>query len=333
MGALRQRRAALPSAQRFAPAVTAGSIAAAALRGPVAGATAALAAAHGVAGRGHMVKQGTFFQRLRERMRGGVRVDAAIADPADPALQRVDAERVPGHAIDPGIGPVEARSTRKLSDREEALLAVGGHFQELTTLLRGSQARVDDQLARLVASTATLAQLPGLSQQHLEALRTLSAQMERQNLLGERLATAMAQLPTMLESVEHALARAAAADERTTAVVRDFEGTLGRVQDAMGRMVAHGEQHVLAAQGLVARRDVEFRELTEGIQMTQLRAANELHRAAEEGMATLRLSHEDQSNRLQRIVQESAAWNRMVLFGLALVALGVGGVLALTLVQ
>jgi hypothetical protein len=275
-----------------------------------------------------MVKQGSFLQRLRERMRGPVRVDAAGDGGAD-APQMVAAERVAASGFD---GPVEQRSTRKLTEREEALLAVGGHFQELTAMLRGSQARVDDQLARLVASTSALPQLPTLSQQHLEALRTLAAQMERQNVLGEQLAHAMARLPGMLESVEHALARAAAADERTSAVVRDFQGTLDRVQDAMGRMVAHGEQHVLAAQGLVARRDQEFMDLTEGIQVTQLRAADELHRAAADGMQSLRQSHEDQSNRLQRIVQESAAGNRAVLFGLAMLAILTIGVLALRLI-
>jgi hypothetical protein len=274
-----------------------------------------------------MVKQGSFLTRLRERMRGPVRIDAA-GDGATDAPQMVAAERVAADGFD---GPVEQRSTRKLTEREEALLAVGGHFQELTAMLRGSQARVDDQLARLVASTSALPQLPTLSQQHLEALRTLAAQMERQNVLGEQLAHAMARLPGMLESVEHALARAAAADERTSAVVRDFQGTLDRVQDAMGRMVAHGEQHVLAAQGLVARRDQEFMDLTEGIQVTQLRAADELHRAAADGMQSLRQSHEDQSNRLQRIVQESAAGNRAVLFGLAMLAILTIGVLALRL--
>jgi hypothetical protein len=275
-----------------------------------------------------MVKQGSFLTRLRERMRGPVRIDAA-GDGATDAPQMVAAERVAADGFD---GPVEQRSTRKLTEREEALLAVGGHFQELTAMLRGSQARVDDQLARLVASTSALPQLPTLSQQHLEALRTLAAQMERQNVLGEQLAHAMARLPGMLESVEHALARAAAADERTSAVVRDFQGTLDRVQDAMGRMVAHGEQHVLAAQGLVARRDQEFKDLTEGIQVTQLRAADELHRAAAEGMQSLRQSHEDQSNRLQRIVQEAAAGNRAVLFGLAMLAILTIGVLALRLI-
>ena len=275
-----------------------------------------------------MVKQGSFLTRLRERMRGPVRIDAA-GDGAADAPQMVAAERVAADGFD---GPVEQRSTRKLTEREEALLAVGGHFQELTAMLRGSQARIDDQLARLVASTSALPQLPTLSQQHLEALRTLAAQMERQNVLGEQLAHAMARLPGMLESVEHALARAAAADERTSAVVRDFQGTLDRVQDAMGRMVAHGEQHVLAAQGLVARRDQEFMDLTEGIQVTQLRAADELHRAAADGMQSLRQSHEDQSNRLQRIVQESAAGNRAVLFGLAMLAILTIGVLALRLI-
>ncbi|MBM3973236.1 MAG: hypothetical protein FJ301_03960 [Planctomycetes bacterium] len=275
-----------------------------------------------------MVKPASFFQRLKERIRGTARVEAApAAPPTNSPVQRFEAECVPGHDID--SVQIEPRSTHKLSDREEALIAVGGHFQELTAMLRGSQARTDDHLDKLVASTATLAQLPGLSQQHLEALRTLAAQMERQHLLGEQLSQAMAQLPGMLQSVERAMARAAAADERTSSVVAEFCGTLATVQSAMGRMVDQGEQHVLAAQGLVARRDQEFKDLTEGIQITQLRAANELHRATEEGMASLRTSHEDQSNRLQRIVQESASWNRAVLFGLAMVSILVVGVLAL----
>jgi hypothetical protein len=49
-------------------------------------------------------------------------------------------------------------------------------------------------------------------------------------------------------------------------------------------------------------------------------------------MQSLRQSHEDQSNRLQRIVQESAAGNRAVLFGLAMLAILTIGVLALRLI-
>jgi hypothetical protein len=58
----------------------------------------------------------------------------------------------------------------------------------------------------------------------------------------------------------------------------------------------------------------------------------ELRRTTDEGLQTLRLSHEDQSNRLQRVVAEHAGWNRAVLVGIGLVVLGIGAVIVLQLV-
>ncbi len=54
-------------------------------------------------------------------------------------------------------------------------------------------------------------------------------------------------------------------------------------------------------------------------------------RTTDESLATLRRSNEDQSNRLQRVVQEYAGWNRAVLVGIGLVVLGIGGLLVLQL--
>lgn len=275
-----------------------------------------------------MVKQGSFFQRLKERWGSGsgVRVDRRAA-----AGDAVPAQRVDAGVVRAGEAPVETRSTRKLSDREEAMLALGTHFQELTALLRGSQARVDEQLGKLVGAATTLTQLPALSQQQLEALRALSAQVERQNALGEQLASTMTRLPDLLQNVESALARAAATDERTAATVRDFQSTMDRIHAAMGQMVQHSEQQARSTHQLAERRDQELKNLAEGVQLAQQRAAHELQRAAEESLQTLRRTHEDQSNRLQRVVQEHAGWNRAVLVGIGLVVLGIGAVIALLL--
>lgn len=288
-----------------------------------------------------MVKQGSFFQRLKERWSSGsgVRVDARnggaskvpIAGRPGAPAQRVEPERAV--VREPAPEPIEARSSRKMSDREEAMLALGTHFQELTALLRGSQARVDGQLDKLVGATSALVQLPAISQQQLDTLRALSAQMERQNALGEQLSTTMTRLPNLLQNVETALARAAATDERTAATVREFQATMDRIHGAMGQMVQQGEQHVRTAQNLAERRDEELKGLAEGIQKSQQSAVKELARATDEGMQTLRRSHEDQSNRLQRVVQEHAGWNRAVLVGIGLVVLGIGAVLVLLVVR
>jgi DNA repair ATPase RecN len=282
-----------------------------------------------------MVKQGSFFQRLKERWGSGsgVRVDrdAKTSTVGKPPAQRVEPERTPVPLrAEPEL--IEPRSSRKLSDREEAMLAVGNHFQELTALLRGSQAKVDDQLGKLVVATAALTQLPTLSQQQLEALRALGAQMEKQNALGEQMAATMTRLPSLLQNVETALARAAATDERTSQTVREFQSTMDRIHLAMGQMVSHSEQHVKTAQNLADRRDQELQKLAAGIESAQQQAVGELRRTTDEGLQTLRLSHEDQSNRLQRVVAEHAGWNRAVLVGIGLVVLGIGAVIVLQLV-
>jgi chromosome segregation ATPase len=292
-----------------------------------------------------MVKQGSFLQRLRDRWGtgSGVRVDrggvaAAKATDRIAPVQRVEPTRhapapapAPVREVATEFAPAEARSTRKMSDREEAMLALSTHFQELTSLLRGSQARVDDQLTRLVGATSALTQLPALSQQQLDTLRALSAHMERQNTLGEQLAGTMTQLPNMLQNVEAALARAAATDERTAATVREFQSTMDRIHTSMGQMVQHGEQHVRTAQGLAERRDQELGGLVAGMQQTQERAVSQLQRTTEDSLQSLRRTHEDQSNRLQRVVQEHAGWNRAVLVGIGLVVLGIGALIALQL--
>ncbi len=285
-----------------------------------------------------MVKQGSFFQRLKERWGSGsgVRVEARKAQNGRPIdktpVQRVEPERAPA-AVPVRSEPelIEPRSSRKLSDREEAMVALGTHFQELTALLRGSQAKVDDQLGKIVGATSALAQLPALSQQQLETLRALSAQMERQNALGEQLTTTMAKLPNLLENVETALARAAATDERTAATVREFQTTMDRIHGSMGQMVQHSEQHMKTAQNLAERRDAELQKLAAGIESSQQQAVTALQRTTDEGMQTLRQSSEDQSNRLQRVVQENASWNRAVLVGVGLVVRGIGALIALQL--
>lgn len=289
-----------------------------------------------------MVNKGSFFQRLKERWGSGsgVRVDARSGDTrnggprrADKPSQRVDPEPIEPHearGLSSRSAPVDPRSQRKMSEREEALLALGTHFQELTTMLRGSHARTDEQLGKIVSATTNL---PALSQQQLEMLQKLSAQMEKQNTLGEQVATTMTKLPSLLQNVESALARAAATDERTATTVKEFQATMDRIHGAMGEMVEHSAKNVKATEQLAAHRDDSLREVASGIEQSQQRAAAELKRTTDEGLQSLRRSHEDQSNRLQHVVQEHANWNRAVLVGIGLVVLGIGALIVLQLVR
>lgn len=326
----------------------------------------------------HMVKQGSFFQRLKERWssgtvrvtpanpavaRGESRVDPRTAaglelpgkprvaagspapapqpaapkpvTPPPPPVQRVEPEPMPIsdkavlRELATEFAPAEVKSSRKLSDREEAMLALGSHFKDLTTLLQASQARTDSRLEQLVVAAQALTTLPGLSQLQLDRLQQLAGHMEKQNALGEQLASTMSQLPALLQNVEGALARAAATDERTSRTVQEFQATMDRIHASMAEMVSHSDTQAQAAKQLAERRDGDLQQLAQGIEQVQRDAVGQLQRTTDEGLQSLRRSNEDQSNRLHKVVQQQSGLNRLVLLGLGLLGLGVLGLLAL----
>lgn len=292
-----------------------------------------------------MVKKSSIFSRLAERLRtgSGVRVDEGEqagerAAPGRASVQRFDgsergASGARGADLPADRFAGEARTTRKLSEREEAMVALGGHFQELSSLLRGVHTRLDDKLGRMAESAESLRQLPVISGQQLDLLRAIAGQVERQQQTGERIAQALEGLPAMMKTVDGALQRAAQSDERSASTLREFQGTMDRIQTAMGRMVDQSAQQAQATKDLASTRDESLRTVTDGLQQAQQQAVQELRSAADQSLQSLRRTHEDQSNRLQRIVQEHAGWNKAVLAVLGVVALGMFALLVMQLVQ
>ena len=137
----------------------------------------------------------------------------------------------------------------------------------------------------------------------------------------------------MMTKVETALERAAESDARTSATMREFQGTMDRIHSAMGRMVENSEQQTRATQQLAQQREESLEDLAGGIEQAQRDAVQELRAASDASLESLRRTHEDQSNRLQRIVQEHAGWNKAVLAVLGVLGLGVFGLMVMQLVQ
>lgn len=293
-----------------------------------------------------MVNKASFFQRLKSRWGSGsgVRVEkttagkaagrseAGSSSRAEPELIQPRSSRngSRGGAVSSTFQPADVRSSRKMSDREEAMLTVGHHFQELATLMRGSQAANDEKLQKIVEATSSI---PVLGQQQLDTLKSLSQQMDKQNELGVQLSSTMRRLPNLLENVERALDRAAKTDERTAATVIEFQGTMDRIHSSMDKMVEHSGDQARAAQQLAERRSEELKDLASDIAKTQSGAVEDLKRSTDQSLLQLRQTHEDQSNRLQKVVQENAGWNRAVMVGIGLVVLGIGAVIALQLMK
>ncbi|GAB4143427.1 MAG: hypothetical protein Fur0037_11020 [Planctomycetota bacterium] len=281
-----------------------------------------------------MVKKSSIFARLAERFRssGGVRVSPREGGKAEPG--RASVRRVEGNGSSlPAQRGGELKTTKKLSDREEAMVVLGEHFAELASLLRGSHGRLDAQTQKLAEAADSLKQLPALGKGQLELLQGLAQHMERQNQLGTKVAETLGSLPKLLGSVEAALSRAAAADERTATTIREFQSTMERIQNSMGSIVEHSEKQANAAQALADRREESLKSLAEDLGKAQRETVQELRAVQDESMKSLRRAHEDQSNRLQRVVQENAGWNKAVLVMLGLVLVALLGLLVVQLVK
>lgn len=275
-----------------------------------------------------MVKKSSFIDKLVNRFRSGsgVRVEAG--------QRRGEGETVEARATGAGAGDVdvevdsgqvparpraEARSGRKISSREDAMITMNESFGELASLLRGVQVRLEDQGGQMARVGEHTQNLPAAGEAQVKVLESLVVQVERQNQLQENMARAFTTLPGIMEGLKVALERAAATDKRTVETLVDFRSTMDRIQDGMGQMVESAKtqaesSRVLAkdqkasAEKLVDRLNEE-RKLQGEMQKATVR---ELENTTQEGLRALRWAQEDQANRMVKLVGEAGRLNRVV---------------------
>ncbi len=297
-----------------------------------------------------MVKKGSFFDKLKSRWSSsGVRVEPTTDNH----------NRMREHLTSVPAVPDPARvEGRKLSAREDAMVAVGEGFQELGTLLRGVQTRMEGSGTDVARMAEQLAHLPALGAAQLEMLKSVATALERQNALTERLHGSVENLPQLMGSVQAALERAHAADQRTVRTLDEFKSTMDRIQGSIGEMVETSGRHAAASESqadsaarqahavrtLVEQQRQHGQQVVETIEAaraqdqsavqsavssveqlakSQTEAAQRMHATQQSGLSALRQANEDQSAKLGRMLAQGQASARttLVMSVLALVAL------------
>jgi len=271
-----------------------------------------------------VVKKSNLLEKLKSRLRTtDVRVERP--NPEDrvnaTTATRPDAPRATVDAVPARVAP-EQVAGRKISQKEEAQLAISDGFKELTSLLRGMQHRVEDQGERFAQAADGIARLPALQASQLELLRGIADRLDRQNAQNDVVVRSLGDLPELLGGVRAALERAAATDERTAATLDDFRTNMARIQDSMERMVDHSRQHAESARKLAGDQDQRTDELRSVLADGQERAAQQLERTQREGVAALRDASADQANRLGRLIEDGTRTHRAILIMLGLVFAG-----------
>lgn len=311
-----------------------------------------------------MVKKGSFFEKLKSRWSAsGVRVEAG-GDGASSRTAPANRMGTPAAAV-PVVPPAEVRDGRKLSAREDALLAVGEGFQELGSLVRGVQVRMEGQGSQVAEIAEQLAVLPALGQAQLEMLKAMATALDRQNSLAETMQASVGQLPEIMSSVQQALERANATDQRTVRTLDEFRTTMDRIQGSIGEMVEHAGRHAAAGESQAdsaARQAHAVRSLVEqqrehgqqivqsieqarteeqeavkavveGVGKSQLEAAQRLQAAQQAGLASLKQSQEDQSAKLGRMLKESQAASKATFVMMILAVLSLAAILVVLVVR
>ncbi|MGA1523482.1 MAG: hypothetical protein ACO4CZ_05890 [Planctomycetota bacterium] len=273
-----------------------------------------------------MVKKSSFLDKLKSRLRQSdvqlepaepAELRGAAAAAADRGVSRVDPVPV-ARPVD-----VDAVPSRKMSQREEATVAIQDGFRELTSLLRGMQHRVEDQGERFTRAADGIAQLPALQEAQLEMLRRIAERMQGQDQTHALMAQSLGGLPELMGQVRDALDRASATDERTAETLGEFRSNMDRIQSSMAQMVDHSRRQAAASEGLVEGRTAEVRELTDSLSEVQREAVDRLETTQRDGVRALREAHADQAQRLGRMVEEGQKTNRavLILLGLTFLAL------------
>lgn len=307
-----------------------------------------------------MVKKGSFFEKLKNRWSAsGVRIEAG----SDGATA---GNRLGEHISSvPVVPTAEKRDGRKMSVREDALLAVGKGFQELGSLVRGVQVRMEGQGSQVAEIAEQLAVLPALGQAQLEMLKAMATALDRQNSLAETMQASVGQLPQIMSSVQQALERANATDQRTVRTLDEFRTTMDRIQGSIGEMVEQAGRHAAASesqadsaarQALAVRtlvdqqkdhgqqivqtieqaRAEEQRVVTaavEGVSKSQAEAAQRLQAVQQAGLSSLKQAQEDQSTKLARMLKESQATSKATMVLMILGVLALASILVVLVVQ
>lgn len=297
------------------------------------------------------MKKSSLFDKFMQRWRpaSGVRIEpqtrttgtAAPGAKAEP-VNRVSTPPPPVERVTPAAPPPatiqpEAAVGRKLSTKEEAAMALGEGFQELSSVMRGVTVRLEDQGGRVASMAHDMAMLPELGRAQLNALEQLLQKLDRQGASMEQVAERLADLPNAMSGLQGALDRVVASDERAATTLAEFRANMDRIQNSMQQMVensrsqADSTANLVREQGAQSSRIAEtvaregtkqveaVRGAVEDLNRTQQRAVDKLETTQSKALDGLRVAHEDQTNRLGKVAAESAKWNRAVLVLLIMV--------------
>lgn len=293
-----------------------------------------------------MVNKSSFLDKLVSRFRSssGVRVGAGPhrrdrREKAETVEARTEQEPESGSSRLPARGKAEARSSRKISSREDAVITMNESFGEMCNLLRGVQVRLEDQGGQMAKVGEHTRDLPAATQAQQEVLRSLVLQMDRQNQAQENLAHAFHRLPEVMDGLKSALDRAAATDKRTIETLGDFRATMDRIQDRMGQMVESARTQAESSKVLAQDQKASAEKLVEHLNEErkqhgemQKATVRELENTTQEGLRALRWAQEDQANRMVKLVVEAGRLNRVVVALLIMSLVVLAGILAAILV-
>ncbi len=277
-----------------------------------------------------MVKKSSIFEKLKHRWKANAGVAVGRADGGDRVAGEVPASRL--GEVGGGMSasaPAERVPGRKLSAKEEAVMAMGEGFRELSSLVRGVQTRMEDQGQRASRMAEEIASLPALGRSQLDLLKRMAEHLEKQNKVGDQLLGTMKGVPQALQGIEKALKDAAATEQRTAQTLGDFRSTMDRIQGSMSQMTASAKTQADAASQLVRDQQGGQQKLVDSLSDSQREGIDRLESLTTKKLDAMRKAQDEQAARLSQLVSSTGRWSQVLVVLLSLTFFALAGILSI----
>jgi hypothetical protein len=195
--------------------------------------------------------------------------------------------------------------TRRLSRKEDAIVAVTEGLSDLGNLLRGINTRMEEQNERSGTLAARFEDFPATARAQIELLGVISRQLEESRGSTRELMEKFGEMPDLLRGIHKVLERQAATEERTESTLAEFRNTMDRINGSIADL---SHEH-----------SASLKETHASFERTHAQSVRVFEQTQKESVQTFKHSQEGQSRQLAALLDSSGKMNRAILVFLIMI--------------
>jgi hypothetical protein len=224
-------------------------------------------------------------------------------------VEKPAAEAVESRRVEEPVRPAPVQVPVK---KQHAINAVTNGLNDLGSLLRGIQGRMENQIERTGELVQRFEGLPAAVRAQIEFLGTISRQLEESRQNSATLVEKFGEMPDLLRGIHAVLEKQAATEARTEGTLVEFRQTMDRIHGAIATLsTEHANQ---------------IKDTWSSFERTQVQSVRVFEQTQKDAVQVFKQAQERQNQQLTHVIDHTFKMNRgillfMVLMFAAVVAL------------